>query len=241
MSMINNLEKTKLMAIVPAAGIGTRMNSPIAKQYIKLGSLTVLEYTLDKLLTFPLIEKIIVVLHPNDSYFQNLSVSNHKKIHITYGGENRSDSVLAGLKLLDNHDWVLVHDAARPCILHSDINKLVNQVLIYEQNGGILATKVTDTIKRSSIDKNNYIAETCDRSLLWAAATPQMFNVQDLRDNLSKAITLGLTITDEASAMELAGKFPKLIECRRDNIKITRQEDLALAAFFLKEQGYYQE
>ncbi len=229
-----------IVALVPAAGIGARMNSPIAKQYIKIGALTILEYTLNNLLAFPLIEKIVVVLHPNDNQFHLLPISQHAKIQITYGGENRADSVLAGLMLLENDDWVLVHDAARPCVNHADISNLIKQTL-RERKGGILATRVTDTIKKTSCYDMNYIEQTCDRRLLWAAATPQMFNVKQLRENLAFALKQGLTITDEASAMELAGIQPRLVECRRDNIKITRMEDLALAKFFLQEQGFYQE
>lgn len=237
---MNNKIKEKIVAIVPAAGIGSRMNSSIPKQYIKLGMLTVLEYTLNKLLSFPQIDKIVVVINSNDNWFNTLSVAQHDKITITYGGDNRSDSVLAGLTLLDDSDWALVHDAARPCVSHRDIAKLIEHVLISKQ-GAILATKVTDTIKKAFDHNLNQIQKTYDRNLLWAAATPQMFNAKALKINLSSALYQGLNITDEASAMEFAGSYPSLIECRRDNIKITRQEDLALAKFYLQEQGCFQE
>lgn len=240
MITMNDIKQEKIVAIVPAAGIGSRMHNPLAKQYIKIGALTILEYTLHKLLAFPLITKIVVVLHPQDKLFHSLSLAQHEKITTTIGGDNRSDSVLAGLMLLDDNDWVLVHDAARPCVSHSDITNLITQMLI-DNKGGILATRVTDTIKKASANAINCIESTCDRSLLWAAATPQMFNVKKLRTNLSRALEQQLTITDEASAMEIAGEQPKLIECRRDNIKITREEDLALAKFYLQEQGFYQE
>lgn len=236
---MNDSVKKKIVAVVPAAGIGSRMNINIPKQYIKLGKLTVIEYTLTKLLMVSVIDKIIVAIHPDDDIFHTLSIAQHEKIQVTFGGENRSDSVLSGLMLLEGDEWVLVHDAARPCVMQEDILKLVDCVSATQQ-GAILATKITDTIKKVSSQHPCQIENTYDRNLLWAAATPQMFNVEKLRMNLSDAITQGLTITDEASAMEFAGEYPLLVECQRDNIKVTREEDLALATFYLQIQGFFQ-
>lgn len=226
-----------IVAVVPAAGIGTRIKSDIPKQYIKLGQKTILEYTIDKLLMVKQIKKIIIVIDALDSYFASLPLINHPKVVVTHGGKNRSDSVLCGLNLADNDDWVLVHDAARPCVMLEDIQLLINRVLT-AQKGGILATRVTDTIKKVNNKNSDEIVETVDRELLWAAATPQMFNVGELKASLESAYAKGVAITDEASAIEYSGGAPLLVECRRDNIKVTRNEDLALARFYLMEQGY---
>lgn len=229
-----------IVAIVPAAGGGQRMESTIPKQYIKIGEKTILEYTLQKLLSFPLISQIIVVISSDDRHFCSLPIANHPKIITTFGGNTRADSVFAGLKMVDDSSWALVHDAARPCVSYQDIERLISTV---RQNncGGILATKVTDTIKQSNVALSNgapSISHTCDRQFLWAAATPQMFNVKQLKECMQKAKQDGIELTDEASAIEYCSGSPLLIECRRDNIKVTRKEDLPLAALYLQEQGY---
>lgn len=227
-----------IVAIVPAAGCGRRMQAASPKQYIKIGTQTILEYTLDKLLSFAIIKQIVVVINHDDCLFTTLPVASHPKIVVTYGGATRADSVLAGLAVLNNHDWVLVHDAARPCVSHEDIKKLID-VVIKQQTGAILATRITDTIKKAQPTLNDncsMIEATYDRRFLWAAATPQMFNVSRLRSALIKAQANSLEITDEASAMEFCGDYPLLVECRRDNIKVTQPEDLALATFYLSAQ-----
>lgn len=230
---------SSVIAIVPAAGSGQRMGSALPKQYIKIGQATILEYTLQKLLTLPEISKIIVVISPDDSYFPSLNVAKHPKITTAYGGKTRSDSVFAGLALVNADDWVLVHDAARPCVLHQDIKKLIETVTEYDC-GGILATKITDTIKKmvNEASEQPKIDLTCDRQFLWAAATPQMFKANLLKECMEKAQQDQIALTDEASAIEYCHGQPLLIECRRDNIKVTHQEDLPLATLYLQEQGY---
>ncbi|OCG18211.1 2-C-methyl-D-erythritol 4-phosphate cytidylyltransferase [Gilliamella sp. Fer1-1] len=233
MHNMNNLNN--IIAIVPAAGIGCRMNSQIPKQYLKIDSKTILEHTLNKLLTHPQIAKVIVVISPEDNIFSSLSIASHDNISITLGGKTRADSVLAGLQLLNDKQWALVHDAARPCVDHDDISRLIETV-INKKQGGILAMRISDTIKRACQDNDTIIDYSEDRTYLWGAATPQLFNAGELKSCLQHALNNHIAITDEASAIEYCGGHPLLIECRRDNIKITRPEDLALANFYLTKQ-----
>ena len=221
-----------IVAIVPAAGIGCRMNNQIPKQYLKIGSMTVIEHTLNKLLSHPKITQVIVVINREDVIFKTLEVALHDKIKVTIGGETRAESVLAGLHLLNDNQWALVHDAARPCVCHDDITQLID-IVLNAQQGGILATRVSDTIKRAYQNNDNIIEYSEDRNYLWAAATPQLFKANELKSCLQQALDNHMTITDEASAIEYCGGHPLLVECRRDNIKITRPEDLALATFYL--------
>ena len=153
------------------------------------------------------------------------------------GGETRAHTVLNGLKALaaraHENDWVLVHDAVRPCVRLSDIDALVSAVES-GKDGGLLALPVADTVKRA--DKGNRVAETVSREGLWRALTPQMFRIGDLRKALEQALVRGTEITDEAAAIEAAGGHPKLVAGHADNIKITLPGDLALAELFLKQQ-----
>lgn len=218
-----------ITAIVPAAGIGSRMQADKPKQYLQLHGKTVLEHTLSVLLTYPPIERVILAVAADDVYLKQQAFINHPKIHIVKGGETRAESVLNALRYIKTDgDWVLVHDAARPCLTHADLDKLLK---IQDNNGAILAIPATDTIKRA--DAHQQIQHTEDRSRLWLAQTPQFFRSDLLRQALENAFAQGLVVTDEASAMELAGFQPHLVAGRSDNIKITRPEDLALAEFYL--------
>ncbi|MWN04760.1 2-C-methyl-D-erythritol 4-phosphate cytidylyltransferase [Gilliamella sp. Pas-s95] len=232
---MHNVNPNNIIAIVPAAGIGSRMNSQVPKQYLKIDSKTILEHTLNKLLTHEQITKVIVVISPEDDIFNTLSIALHDKINVTLGGKTRADSVLAGLQLLNDDQWALVHDAARPCVDHDDITRLITTV-INKKQGGLLATRVSDTIKRAYQDNDTVVDYSEDRTYLWGAATPQLFNAGELKSCLRQALDDSVAITDEASAIEYCGGHPLLIECRRDNIKITRPEDLALATFYLTKQ-----
>jgi 2-C-methyl-D-erythritol 4-phosphate cytidylyltransferase len=171
-----------------------------------------------------------------DPYWADLNVETAKPLYVAAGGSERCHSVLNGLELLQQHaddnDWVLVHDAARPCLRQADIDHLITG-LEGDDVGGILAVPVRDTMKRD--DSAGQIAHTEDRNGLWHALTPQMFPLGLLREALQQALSDGFEVTDEASALEHAGKPPKLVEGHADNIKITRPEDLALAAFFLQQ------
>lgn len=228
--MTNNSD---IVAIVPAAGIGCRMESQLPKQYLKIGVMTILEHTLQKLLTHSKISEVVVVINKEDKLFSTLDVAS--KVKLTYGGETRADSVLAGLNLVAENKWALVHDAARPCVTHQDITKLINRVL-QEDKGGILAMPLSDTIKQADTNNPDTINHSVDRTYLWGAATPQLFNAGELKACLNRALNNHVAITDEASAIEYCGGHPLLIECRRDNIKITCPEDLNLATYYLTNQ-----
>lgn len=228
--MTNNSD---IVAIVPAAGIGCRMESQLPKQYLKIGAMTILEHTLQKLLTHSKISEVVVVINKEDELFSTLDVAS--KVKVTYGGETRADSVLAGLNLVAENKWALVHDAARPCVTHQDITKLINRVL-QEDKGGILAMPLSDTIKQADTNNPDTINHSVDRTYLWGAATPQLFNAGELKACLNRALNNHVAITDEASAIEYCGGHPLLVECRRDNIKITCPEDLNLARYYLTNQ-----
>lgn len=219
--------KRNIVAVIPASGVGSRMNAPLPKQYLQIQGKTVLAHTLQPFLDEPLVTKVVVAVAEHDPFYAALAILSHPKIQLVFGGETRAYSVLNALNVLQESDWALVHDAARPCLKRSDLAKILQ---IESEHGGILAAPAVDTMKRAA---NNQILHTEDRSGLWHAFTPQFFNVGLLRAALNAAFHQGLTITDEASAMELAGFQPQLVEGRRDNLKITTPEDLALAEFYL--------
>lgn len=226
----------RFWGIVPAAGVGKRMGAELPKQYLPVLGKPVLEHTLTRLLAVSRIDGLVVALGREDPYWPTLSVANDPRIRIADGGAERADSVLAALNALsrfaDLDDWVLVHDAARLCVTVADIDRLID-TLQHDAVGGILALPSSDTLK--SVD-GCQIVETVRRERIWRALTPQMFRLGPLGDALSNASARGLTVTDEASAIELAGQIPKVVEGRPDNIKITRPEDLALAEFYLERQ-----
>jgi 2-C-methyl-D-erythritol 4-phosphate cytidylyltransferase len=228
--------KTKFWGIVPAAGVGKRMNVNCPKQYLSLSETqTIIEHTLTRLCDVQVFEKIIVAISDDDGYWNDLPISKHEKITRAKGGKERADSVLNALIEIENqadkNDWVLVHDAARPCITSEDIEKLIFE-LKDDEIGGILALSSHDTLK----DVNGVqILSTHDRNRIWRALTPQMFRYGALKNALKINQGNG-AITDEASALEIQGFSPKIVEGRSDNIKITRFEDLALAQFYLAQQ-----
>ena len=229
--------KKNIWVIIPAAGVGRRMGTDTPKQYLLLNDKTVIEHTLDVFNTNDSISEIVVAVSKEDEYWPSLDIKLSKPLHTTNGGKERCDSVLNGLKFLDSKaaddDWILVHDAARPCLRNEDLTLLLDTLQDHEV-GGILAIPVRDTMKRSD-DNTNIIKETVERENLWHALTPQMFRFRLLKDALESALNNNEVITDEASAIELAGYQPVLVEGHADNLKITRPEDLALAAFFLRQ------
>ena len=224
-------------AVVPAAGVGKRMNADRPKQYLELAGKTVIEHTLLRLLSAEVFTAVAVAISEEDPYWPDLDVSAHKKIITAAGGKERADSVLSALKAIrtvaSDDDWVLVHDAARPCITTIDIHHLIDS-LKTDEIGGILALSSHDTLK--SVQGDNIIIGTLDRSHIWRALTPQMFRYGLLKNAL-EAAEGNAVITDEASALELQGMQPKIVEGRPDNIKITRPEDLALAQFYMEHQN----
>jgi 2-C-methyl-D-erythritol 4-phosphate cytidylyltransferase len=215
------------------------MQADRPKQYLPLAGKTVIEHSLDRLLSHPRITGGVIAISASDAYWPTLHYRHDKPLLLAEGGEERCDSVLNALTRLReqarDHDWVLVHDAARPCLRHGDIDQLIEHCTDHAV-GGILAVPVRDTIKRAlpmSGDETPQIEATVDRSRLWHAQTPQMFRLKDLFDALSEALAKGAVITDEASALEWVEKLPLLVEGHADNIKITHPEDLALAEYFL--------
>jgi 2-C-methyl-D-erythritol 4-phosphate cytidylyltransferase len=222
--------------IVPASGIGSRMQTSVAKQYLMLDNgLSVLDQTLKTLLNIEQIKGCVIALAKDDDLFKKSQFYHHQKIlKIATGGKQRHNSVINALielkPFVKNTDWILVHDAARPCVEISDIEKLINQVKSADI-GGLLAIKVIDTIKQANKNLTNI---TIDRSNLWQAQTPQMYRFGELLNALTKADTDNINITDEASAIEYIGLKSLLVESSKRNFKITNPEDLALANFYLK-------
>ena len=218
--------------IIPAAGSGSRMQQVIPKQYLLLKGVAVIEHTLALFLDRSDFKGVRVCLAPDDTVFSTLKSSQHSKVSAIDGGDTRAQSVLNGLRSLDaaDDDWVLVHDAARPCLSKKALDSLLSEV---KRNnvGGILAMPAKDTLKRADADKN--IDETVDRSVIWQAQTPQIFSYKLLLNCLERALADGLTITDEASALEAYGHKVKLVKSNARNLKITTPEDLELAEFLL--------
>lgn len=221
-------------AVVPAAGIGSRMGADIPKQYLKLHDQTILQHTLSKLSEFTQLEKIMVPISTDDQWFSSQPISTHEKIQTCSGGAERFESVLNGLNALldlgvDTQAWVMVHDVARPCFSMDDLQKLFDH---RSDQGAILALEVRDTMKRT--DAQGRIQNTVERKQLWHALTPQMAPLGALRDAISKCIENGIEVTDEASALEHVGLQPIVVPGHPSNIKVTRPEDMDLAEFFLR-------
>lgn len=236
--MIKQTQNDKqFVVIVPAAGVGKRMLAACPKQYLKINDQSILTHTANRLLSHPRIAKIFIVVSDEDGYFAQTELADNINIIRVSGGKERVDSVLNGLHAIDveKYPWVLVHDAARPCITHHDIDKIIEQC-ITNNCGGLLAAQVVDTIKQNSKTQLNTVGRTIDRSSLWHALTPQMYKTVELKQAIAQALEKNLEITDESSAIELSGLPSLLVLGRRDNIKITRPEDIALATFYLAQQ-----
>ena len=242
MNTVRISQKPKIWAIVPAAGIGRRMHSSVPKQYLKIHGRTLMEHAIERLLSVSALEKIVVVIHPNDMLYKAIDLLRIDRVLVVTGGKSRYYSVLNGLTVLtdfaDTKDWVMVHDVARPCIRTSDLDDLVEQ-LTDHCVGGLLGMPVRDTMKR--IASNREVTETINRETFWHAFTPQMFRINLLYELLKKALNDNITITDEASVMEYAGFSPLMIEGHSDNIKVTHGADLALAALYIQQQAKLRE
>ncbi len=226
----------KYWAVVPAAGVGKRMQADRPKQYLTLNGRTVIENTLERLLSAQTFTAVSVAISKEDGYWPALPIAKHDQIITAPGGKERADSVLSALQYLSQKaakdDWVLVHDAARPCITTKDILLLID-TLKTDPVGGILALPSHDTLKQVA---QADILQTMDRNQIWRALTPQMFRFDLLKNALMQAAQADFVVTDEASAVERLGLKPKIVEGRPENIKITRSEDLALAEFYLENQ-----
>ncbi len=228
----------RLWGVVPAAGVGRRMGGERPKQYLPLLGRTVLEHSLAVLLDHPRMEAVAVAVQASDPHWPGLGMARDPRVVTAPGGEERMHSVLNGLRALEDRaaeeDWVLVHDAARPCLHPTDLARLV-ETLEGHPVGGLLALPMADTVKRA--DGEGAVVETVDRSHLWRALTPQMFRYRLLREALEAAVASGEMVTDESQALERLGMRPRLVAGSADNIKITHPGDLELAALFLQRRG----
>jgi 2-C-methyl-D-erythritol 4-phosphate cytidylyltransferase len=220
-------------ALVPAAGFGARMGNELPKQYLPIAGRPMIAHALDTLCACAELATVFVVLSPGDTQFHTYDWSRYgdKLQPLFCGGETRAESVANGLLAseLEPDDWVLVHDAARPCLTQAHLGKLIAE-LRDDAVGGILAVPVADTLKRA--DAQQRIAYTEPREGLWQAQTPQMFRAGLLAEALSRCSK----VTDEASAIEALGLQPKLVLSEPTNFKVTYPQDLLLAELLLREK-----
>ena len=221
-------------AVVPAAGTGRRMGADVAKQYLPLLGRPLLAHALAPLFASARIEAVVLVVAPGDSRWAEV-IPPGPRLLTADGGAERCHSVRNGLDRLADRaaadDWVLVHDAARPCLSLEEIESLFD-ALSDDPVGGLLAVPLADTLKAA--DETGRVTCTVPRDRLWRALTPQMFRYGLLRDALAAAIAAGIAVTDEAAAMEHAGHRPVLVAGRAANLKVTSPEDLALAEAVLR-------
>lgn len=225
---------TRHWCVVPAAGRGRRFGGATPKQYLRIGDKPLLLHTLERLAAHPRIAGLMLVLAPDDDMWtRGLVEVLGVPLLVAGGGAERADSVLAGVRALPAsvtaHDFVLVHDAARPCVRGQDISRLLE--LAIPAGGGLLAAPLRDTLKRA--DGEGRTSGTEPRESRWRALTPQLFRRGELDAALAEAAAAEVAITDEAMAMERAGHRPLLVEGTEDNIKVTTPADLALAEFLL--------
>lgn len=228
--------------VVPAGGIGSRMQADVPKQYLGVLGASVLEHTLRRLLTHPRIDGVVVAVAADDFLWRDLAVTvESKPVLYCIGGADRAASVEAGLVALpddvETMDWVLVHDAARPCVRHQDLDRLFDALDTPGIAGALLAAPVRDTLKQSCGPQGTIAQSTVDRGLYWRAFTPQAFRRGELLSCLRAARVAGRQITDEASAMEGHSLPIRLIESGEDNIKLTTPSDLAMIEFILQKQA----
>lgn len=226
----------RFFAVIPAAGMGSRFAAHAAKQYMPLLSSTVLERSASTLLQLKNLQQLVIAVHPEDQRAATLPLLHDVRVRFVHGGAERADSVLAALEALQNlateNDWVLVHDAARPCLTEKLLQRLLDE-LAQDAVGGILAVPATDTLKQVT---DGAVQNTLDRRAIWQAQTPQMFRYGLLLAALQAARDKQLAVTDESSAVEMTGHSVQVVEGARSNIKITYPEDLALAAFYLQQE-----
>lgn len=222
-----------LWCVVPAAGRGSRVGGNCPKQYLPLAGRALIEHTLTRLAGHPCIAGLLVILAAGDARWGSIELPAGKPVCTAIGGSERSDSVLAGIEALPAEvgadDFVLVHDAARPCVRAADITRLIE--LAGATDGGLLGAPLRDTLKHA--DGACRSERTESREQRWRAFTPQMFRRGSLSAALREASRRGIPVSDEAMAMELVGFAPLLVEGAEDNIKVTTAADFALAEFLL--------
>ncbi|MFC5580133.1 2-C-methyl-D-erythritol 4-phosphate cytidylyltransferase [Rhodanobacter terrae] len=227
------MNSPRMWCVVPAAGRGTRVGGDCPKQYLPLAGRPLIEHTLERLAAHPRIAGLLVVLGAADTHWSGIGMLHGKQVLTAVGGAQRSDSVLAGIDALPEvvgaDDFVLVHDAARPCVRLADIGKLIE--LAGAADGGLMGAPLRDTLKRADAAGRSELTEPRDHR--WRAFTPQMFRRAQLSRALREAARRGVDVSDEAMAMEQAGFAPLLVEGAEDNIKVTTAADFALAEFLL--------
>ena len=217
-------------AVVPASGIGNRMQAGIPKQYLRFQGASILEHTLNRLFSCPLLDGIVLVINQHDDYWHKLAYQSPGEMLLATGGAERIHSVLHGLdalaERLNDDALILVHDAVRPLVPVEDLHNVV-QAASADTNGALLAVPVADTIKRNN--GAGWVAETVARDDLWRALTPQVFEYSRLKAALNQAVQHHQLVSDDCAAMELSGYQPRLVAGKGSNIKITVPEDLLLA------------
>ena len=226
------------VAIIPAAGDSSRYSGEVPKQFLKLDGRTVLELSIKPLLDFSECLGVCVLVPPEDQYHKALEIKDNPKIFLAEGGTSRIDSVSKGVKFWQqselSYDYILVHDAARPCLRSSDVQQLLDSI-DSEVDGVVLGIPCSDTIKKVSAE-GSFILNTLDRSKLWRAFTPQIFRKEVLQKNALEE-NIEKEFTDEASLVEANGGKLKMIKGFEDNIKLTFPEDLGLIKSILSSQG----
>ena len=227
----------RYFVVIPAAGSGRRFAADVPKQYAALGGSTVIEHALGSFESDPDCAGIVVVVAAGDPHWPGIVARRTRLIETAEGGAQRAHSVHSGLRALASRvrddDWVMVHDAARPCLSATDLASLKKELAAHDV-GGLLAMPLADTLKRASdADATPTVEGTLDRSGLWRAATPQVFRFGVLLRALEAALASQRAPTDEAQAIEWAGFRPRLVAGRPDNIKVTTADDLRLAAAIL--------
>jgi 2-C-methyl-D-erythritol 4-phosphate cytidylyltransferase len=226
--------RAECWALLPASGKGKRMGADRPKQYLEVAGQPILQHTLERLLSHPGIDGVVLVLAADDQFWPGLGLQFDKPVILAEGGAERFLSVRNGLARLAEQctadALVLIHDAVRPLVTHHDLDRLIEQASL-APDGALLATPVADTLKRD--DGSGRVVATQDRRHLWRACTPQAFSLELILQALDDAIAQGLLLTDDASAMEAAGYRPKLVQCDPSNFKITHPSDIRLAEVLL--------
>lgn len=221
---------SRYFALIPAAGVGSRMASTLPKQYLPLAGQPMLLHSMAAFVASPDIAHVFIVVSAEDGWIDSLPLPADRVTVLKVGGATRKDSVEQGLRAMASQtaedDWVLVHDAARPGFDATLLQRLLNAVS-QDEVGGLLALPVVDTVKKSDADAR--VERTVSREGLWAAQTPQMFRI----GLLQRALAAAAEVTDEASAIEALGLAPLLVEGSLRNLKVTRPEDLSVAALLM--------
>ena len=226
---------SSIWAVDTVAGLGRRMAAEVPKQYLQISGVTLLEHTLRGLLDCAQLRGLVVALDPGDRRADNITLLSDPRVMTAAGGIDRAESVRSGLAVLETlaepDDWVLVHDAARPCL---PLNNLMGFIKTITDSGvgGLLAQPCTDTLK--VVNEDGVVASTLDRTTIWRAQTPQMFRLGILCAALDQARVEGVKVTDEASAVEASGHPVQVLEGPASNIKVTVPDDLELVKFHLR-------